>query len=470
MDLSNKPKFSLIFLSFLFLIALAPLSSSELKIGSSANVRGVVLGQTPTDGPCSNCNSSFNQTLADLLYWRLDGSNDPPTNDWNMETKTFEWRLPGTGGSNGLFWFINSNINTFSINYVQGGLMKFISYNGVNPSFETSDSSYLDLMVEGNVSANQTLKSYADRWCNATNCYSLSNFLIDTQGGGNPFDQVLNTTSNVTFNNVSAKNVNAAGNITGGDRLYVGGSPVSAESGDPIVYIQTNSAQAFALNGTQPDTTFFQGRTPNGLMALTENVLSFAFGSSFDNSVSGVALISTGLGGNFYHSQTASGGTHMKYGVDGSGSQPEDIFQAESASAGTNALGANVTWKTGNATGNGSSYYNIFTTRPGQGQGTTQRASELTVNFNANASYIYSNLSLGDRMYLTGTNLYLKRMDATTYGIFNSTNSVVIAYNGTNSASRNVLIPMLAKGATAYVCVNTDGYLYSDVTNCAISP
>lgn len=40
---------------------------------------------------CTSINPSYvNQTEADALYWRLDGSNDPPTSSWNMGGKGFE--------------------------------------------------------------------------------------------------------------------------------------------------------------------------------------------------------------------------------------------------------------------------------------------------------------------------------------------------------------------------------------------
>ena len=48
-------------------------------------------------------------------------------------------------------------------------------------------------------------------WCNQTNCYTLADFL--TSGGGNPFDQWLNITSNVTFDNL---NLSGRGMFFGG--------------------------------------------------------------------------------------------------------------------------------------------------------------------------------------------------------------------------------------------------------------
>lgn len=42
-----------------------------------------------TTGGGSSSNSSFNQSFADATYWRLDGSNDPPSGNWDMGLKNF---------------------------------------------------------------------------------------------------------------------------------------------------------------------------------------------------------------------------------------------------------------------------------------------------------------------------------------------------------------------------------------------
>jgi len=65
-------------------------------------------------------------------------------------------------------------------------------------NFSASEGFFDDLNVTGN-------------WCNQTNCYTLNDFL--TGGGGNPFDQWLNTTSNVTFDNL---NLSGRGMFFGG--------------------------------------------------------------------------------------------------------------------------------------------------------------------------------------------------------------------------------------------------------------
>lgn len=394
MDLSNKPKFGLIFLSFLFFLALAPLSSAELKIGSSENVRGVVIGQNRGTDSCVGCNASnTNISVLSNYFLRIDGSNRMN----NLAKIMWSGANPYISGDTGDILHIRDF-----------GVLDFLSSGGSGLSLDEGfaghglyiigSSAFPGVNITDNLTVSGQVRSIQNQFCNATNCYTLAQFLNDTQGS---------ISGNITVENLSAKNVNAAGNITGGDRLYIGGSPVSVESGDPVVYIQTTSGQAFALNGTQVDTTFFQGRTPAGLLAITEKTVSFAFGAIIDNTVSGVVSLSTGSGGALNILQTAASSTFIKLGSDSSGSRLEDIIQAEAAFGGTNALGANLTLKAGNSTGNGSSYYNIWSTRGGQGQGTTQRASELTIAANANNTNVYSNLTLKDRLFVNG-NLYFR--------------------------------------------------------------
>lgn len=113
---------------------------------------------------CSDGNQTFNQSLADSLYWRLDASNDPPTADWNMGNRMFQWLI--NGGSNGLFWTING-VEAYLINYNLGRMI-FISKNGVQPAFVSENSTLypLVLQVDGNITANNICYS------NGSNCQS----------------------------------------------------------------------------------------------------------------------------------------------------------------------------------------------------------------------------------------------------------------------------------------------------------
>jgi hypothetical protein len=51
----------------------------------------VITAPSSGDTGSTGGNSTFNQTLTDLLYWRLDGTNDPPSADWDMDSNSLYW-------------------------------------------------------------------------------------------------------------------------------------------------------------------------------------------------------------------------------------------------------------------------------------------------------------------------------------------------------------------------------------------
>jgi hypothetical protein len=73
-------------------------------------------------------------------------------------------------------------------------------------NFSSAFDSNISAYQFDNITSQDAVIALGDRWCNATNdCYALEDFLIDNTGGGggNPFDQDLNTTSEVTFDNAT---------------------------------------------------------------------------------------------------------------------------------------------------------------------------------------------------------------------------------------------------------------------------
>lgn len=76
-----------IVLGFIFcIITIGVTSAATIGVG---NGKGVIIPSPTPACLCSGVNSTFNQSAADLLYWRLDGSNDPPTASWNMGQHAF---------------------------------------------------------------------------------------------------------------------------------------------------------------------------------------------------------------------------------------------------------------------------------------------------------------------------------------------------------------------------------------------
>lgn len=67
-------------LTFCVVISLLSTAYAVVIGDNSEEVEGVIIGGvTPSGG-----NSSFNQNLTDKFYWKLDGTNAPPTANWNM--------------------------------------------------------------------------------------------------------------------------------------------------------------------------------------------------------------------------------------------------------------------------------------------------------------------------------------------------------------------------------------------------
>lgn len=81
MTLKIMKKGLIIILCFLLLL---PFTMAKMEIiGTPSNSSIIELGAV-SGGPCVGCNTTFNQSLSDLLYWRRDGTNAPPTSNWNM--------------------------------------------------------------------------------------------------------------------------------------------------------------------------------------------------------------------------------------------------------------------------------------------------------------------------------------------------------------------------------------------------
>lgn len=72
---------------------------------------------SPTCTATCSGNSSFNQTAADALYWRLDASNDPPTAPWNMGIQPLVFTSANV-------WNISSNGNDLRLDSLASGYFR----------------------------------------------------------------------------------------------------------------------------------------------------------------------------------------------------------------------------------------------------------------------------------------------------------------------------------------------------------
>lgn len=94
---------------YLFILILLPMTSAQVLIDSQpTNTNGVVISSPLT--PSGGGNSSFNQTLADESYWRLDGTNDNLLSaNWDMGTFSLLF-----GGDN-YIKDTNNNLELFAV-------------------------------------------------------------------------------------------------------------------------------------------------------------------------------------------------------------------------------------------------------------------------------------------------------------------------------------------------------------------
>lgn len=79
-------------LMLIFSLVLIPTVAGQLNVTFDNPLLPRVILNAPAGPSIPPLNGTFNQTLTDLLYWKLDGSNDPPTSDWNMDTFGFTFQ------------------------------------------------------------------------------------------------------------------------------------------------------------------------------------------------------------------------------------------------------------------------------------------------------------------------------------------------------------------------------------------
>lgn len=161
----------------------------------------------------SGDNSSWNQTYANTLYHAITSQLGNTTSqifvavDNNTFLKISQW---------------NSTNSSYALNQTLADM--WTSFLGAtNTTYRTvyNGSFTMDLNTTGVINASMI--------CNATNCYAMSDLL--SGGGGNIFDQWLNTTSNVTFNDLILTGLNS--NLTTNDAVLTFNGYNSLLGGNP---------------------------------------------------------------------------------------------------------------------------------------------------------------------------------------------------------------------------------------------
>ncbi len=183
------------------------------------------------------CNATECHTIEDFLVdtggtetdpiWTANLTDGISANLFPQTNATFNF------GSTILRW-LNGYFNGLSVNQLNASVIR--SYDWTNVTITESQISDLtpanttlnifdqELNTTFNVvfaSVNATNNLTTQRYCNATECHVIEDFLVDTGGATlNIFDQTVNTTSNVTFNIVNVSiNITATYFIGNGSQL-----------------------------------------------------------------------------------------------------------------------------------------------------------------------------------------------------------------------------------------------------------
>ena len=115
----------------------------------------------------------------------------------------YAFKFYDTGGAN-QYSYMQGNSNEFRFSAL-GNQMNFY-YGAVGSVLASSMDTSGNWNFTNNVEIFGKLNVTTDTWCNSTSCYNISDFL---GGGGNIFDQSLNSFDNVTFNTLTL-----TGNLT----------------------------------------------------------------------------------------------------------------------------------------------------------------------------------------------------------------------------------------------------------------
>lgn len=262
---------------------LIPFVSASVTIDTlPENPLGVVI--KPEDILTGGGNFSFNQTLGDRTYWRLDGTNAPPSADWNMGGFGFQNVGDVVMGTNKINFSsgggLTSNTGQARIDFEAGGINYyapldghyfydpvllddfsgggegFVTHSAVG-GLQSTGSIILDISTYTNLGATSPIKLTGDNiGLNPNGNISIHNVtatgkVCDSVGcigdsGGNPFDQSLNTTDNVNFESVVAGD---SGNTYSRFGPFPVNSPSISDTFDTLVSVKSKDTTTGGIRG-----------------------------------------------------------------------------------------------------------------------------------------------------------------------------------------------------------------------------
>lgn len=177
---------------------------------------------TPTPTVEIISNATFNESLTNALYWKLDGTNAPPTAAWDMNNFGFN-DLGKTNMTGNLFMDSTNQVSFRSVdNFIKSNEIDKLRVNAkgtiewtiddilrlkfAGVTFQPENNNEINLGTSSSQFNNIFTNFYFGNGSqltdvclsNGTNCQSVST--------SNIFDQDLNTTSNVNFGNITILN------------------------------------------------------------------------------------------------------------------------------------------------------------------------------------------------------------------------------------------------------------------------
>lgn len=170
-------KFILPILFILGLIVVA--QASEIKVLGTNEVNRTINLVTPSSPSGGGGNSSFNETTGNSLWWRLDGTNAPPTADWNMGGKGF--KNVGESNFNGSINFFHPTSNSIGLFFDNGNAE--LDYNSGADHFEFSGLGDLNFDWNGGYAFNTGQAIFYENLTAPNLCYSNGSNCMSSAGG-----------------------------------------------------------------------------------------------------------------------------------------------------------------------------------------------------------------------------------------------------------------------------------------------